>query len=171
MLETTRMRNRRARGQRGAAMVEFALILPVLMSLVLGMVTGGAAYNRKLSMTNAVREGARFGATLPAVPGSWAPAVQERTEDVSAGDLRLPPEVASPEICVKLLKYPSTVVDAAPASCPFGGEPAVPTGVVANECVVKVWAERPAEIHALFFETTVTLTSSSVSRFEDSASC
>ena len=34
-------------GERGAALVEFALILPVFMMLVLGMFSGGIAYNHK----------------------------------------------------------------------------------------------------------------------------
>ena len=47
-------------------MVQFALILPLFMMLVLGMLTGGASYNRQLGLTHAALEGARYGATLPA---------------------------------------------------------------------------------------------------------
>src|SRR5258708_12152723 len=54
----------RARGEQGASLVEFALIVPLLFALVLGIATGGLAYNRKISITNSRREGARFGATL-----------------------------------------------------------------------------------------------------------
>ena len=32
--------------------------------LLLGMVTAGLAYNKKLAITNGVREGSRYGATL-----------------------------------------------------------------------------------------------------------
>lgn len=59
-----RRRCRRCDGERGASLVEFALILPVFMMLVLGMVTGAQAYNRQMTMHHAVREGARYGATL-----------------------------------------------------------------------------------------------------------
>ena len=47
-------------GERGAAAVEFALILPVLLLLVLGLVEFGRAYNVQISLSNAAREGARY---------------------------------------------------------------------------------------------------------------
>ena len=51
--------------ERGAALVEFALILPVFMILVLGTFTGAIAYNQKLDLAHAANEGARYGGTLP----------------------------------------------------------------------------------------------------------
>lgn len=45
--------------ERGAAAVEFALILPVLLLLVFGIVEFGRVYNIQTSMTAAAREGAR----------------------------------------------------------------------------------------------------------------
>ena len=41
--------------ERGAALVEFALILPVFMILVLGTFTGAIAYNQKLDLAHAAR--------------------------------------------------------------------------------------------------------------------
>ncbi len=48
-----------ARSERGAAAVEFALILPVLILLVLGLMEYGRVYNVQVSLSNAAREGAR----------------------------------------------------------------------------------------------------------------
>jgi len=45
--------------ERGAAAVEFALVLPVLLLLVLGMLEFSRVYNAQISITNAAREGAR----------------------------------------------------------------------------------------------------------------
>lgn len=45
--------------ERGAAMVELALVLPMLLLLVFGIVEFGRAYNAKIELTGAVREGAR----------------------------------------------------------------------------------------------------------------
>ncbi|RKO25566.1 pilus assembly protein [Pseudarthrobacter phenanthrenivorans] len=45
--------------ERGAAAVEFAIILPVLLTLVLGIMEFGRAYNTQLSLTHAAREGVR----------------------------------------------------------------------------------------------------------------
>lgn len=44
---------------RGASMVEFALVLPVLVLLLFGVIEFTRAYNAKTSMTHAAREGAR----------------------------------------------------------------------------------------------------------------
>ena len=45
--------------ERGAAAVEFALVLPILLLLVFGIVDFGRAYNAKISLSGAAREGAR----------------------------------------------------------------------------------------------------------------
>lgn len=56
---------RRFRGERGAAAVEFALIVPVLVMIVFGIVDFGFAINRDTLVNNAAREGARVGALDP----------------------------------------------------------------------------------------------------------
>ncbi len=50
---------RTRRGERGAAALEFALVVPLLITLVFGMVDAGWAINRYSVLNNAVREGAR----------------------------------------------------------------------------------------------------------------
>lgn len=45
--------------RRGAAAVEFALVLPVLMLILLGIIEFGRAWNVKQTLTDAAREGAR----------------------------------------------------------------------------------------------------------------
>lgn len=47
------------RRERGAAAVEFALILPVFLLLVFGMIEFSRAYNAQISLSGAAREGAR----------------------------------------------------------------------------------------------------------------
>lgn len=47
------------RHDKGAAMVEIALILPVLLVLLFGIIEFGRAYNATISMQAAAREGAR----------------------------------------------------------------------------------------------------------------
>jgi Flp pilus assembly protein TadG len=51
----------REHGDRGAAAVEFALILPVLLLLVLGISQFGITFYQWLEMEHAAREGARWG--------------------------------------------------------------------------------------------------------------
>lgn len=44
---------------RGASAVEFALVVPILVVLVFGIINFGALFSQKLALNNAVREGAR----------------------------------------------------------------------------------------------------------------
>jgi len=48
-------------GQKGAAVVEFAIILPLLVTLVFGIIDVGLLLYNKQVITNASREGARAG--------------------------------------------------------------------------------------------------------------
>jgi hypothetical protein len=52
-------RSRRARGERGASLVEFALIIPIVLGLVFGIVEFGMAFNNYISIRQGIREGAR----------------------------------------------------------------------------------------------------------------
>jgi Flp pilus assembly protein TadG len=47
------------RDDRGAVMVEFAVVLPVLLLILLGIIEFGRAYNTQVSIQAAAREGAR----------------------------------------------------------------------------------------------------------------
>src|SRR3990170_6177141 len=66
----TRMRLRRlflgtgVAEERGAELMEFAVLAPLLVMLLMGMIWFGRAYNTTQTLTRAAREGARF-AVLP----------------------------------------------------------------------------------------------------------
>lgn len=47
------------RDESGAAMVEFALVVPVLLMILVGIIEFGRAWNRQQVITDAAREGAR----------------------------------------------------------------------------------------------------------------
>lgn len=49
---------------RAAALVEFAIVASLLLCLVFGMVDYGRYFLMRTNLTNAVRDGARYGATL-----------------------------------------------------------------------------------------------------------
>jgi Flp pilus assembly protein TadG len=53
------------RATEAAALIEFAVALPLLVVLVVGIFDFGGAFNLKQKLNNAVREGARFGASQP----------------------------------------------------------------------------------------------------------
>jgi Flp pilus assembly protein TadG len=52
-------RGRRGRRDRGASIVEFAIIMPLLFALVLGIIDFGNTYNDWISVRQGAREGAR----------------------------------------------------------------------------------------------------------------
>ena len=65
----------RLRGSDGTALVEFTLILPLFLMLLFGIIDFGRAYSASVTLTNAVREGARYGIT-----GQTAANIQSRTK-------------------------------------------------------------------------------------------
>jgi Flp pilus assembly protein TadG len=64
--------------ERGAAAVEFALLLPVLLLLVFGIVDFGRALNAQITLTQAAREGVRLAAL-------GQPNVVSRTQAAATG--------------------------------------------------------------------------------------
>ncbi len=60
------VRRLRCRRERGQSLVEFALLLPVFLILLMSMLDFGFAYGQNLTLEYATREGARTGAALAA---------------------------------------------------------------------------------------------------------
>lgn len=68
-------------GDRGATAVEFALLLPLLMLLLFGIIDFGRALNAQITITQAAREGAR----VAALTGATTSSVQTRTTQAAIG--------------------------------------------------------------------------------------
>lgn len=65
--------------RRGAAAVELAIVLPLLMTIVLGAVDVGRAFTTRCALANAVRVGAETGATYrltPLTADAWESRIQ-----------------------------------------------------------------------------------------------
>jgi Flp pilus assembly protein TadG len=60
-----RVSEKRGRRERGQSLVETAVVLPILLLLVAAIVDFGRAFDAYIVLTNAAREGARFGSTNP----------------------------------------------------------------------------------------------------------
>ncbi|MEQ8235602.1 MAG: TadE/TadG family type IV pilus assembly protein [Syntrophomonadaceae bacterium] len=58
---------RKISGQNGQALVEMAIVVPVLLLIVFGIVEFGRGFNEKLLITNAARQGVRTAAVDSAV--------------------------------------------------------------------------------------------------------
>ncbi len=59
-LHVLRVIRRLASGREGSQLLELALVLPLLLVVVVGILDFGEAYNLKQKLNNAAREGARF---------------------------------------------------------------------------------------------------------------
>ena len=99
----------RERSERGAAAVEFALVMPLLLLLVFGIVEFGLIMNRQITVTHAAREGVRY-YSLPTVTSAQAEAKcvaaapnfqtstdpQQRVSCVASPGAGTPPPPATP---------------------------------------------------------------------------
>ena len=59
------MRRRGGRGERGASMVEFAFVAPILIVLLFGVVDFGRLAFTKINLNDAVQEGSIYASTHP----------------------------------------------------------------------------------------------------------
>jgi Flp pilus assembly protein TadG len=64
---------------RGSVAVEFALLLPILLLLIFGIIDFGLAINDQITLTQAAREGAR----LASLPGYTTAAVTARVQSAA----------------------------------------------------------------------------------------
>ena len=65
------------RNERGTALIEAAITIPILLLIGVGLFEFGRAYQHSQILTNAAREGAR----LAVLPGSTSAAVEQRVRD------------------------------------------------------------------------------------------
>jgi Flp pilus assembly protein TadG len=152
-------RPRHRRSERGAVFLEFALVLPLLMSLVLGIYTGGQAYTNKIGLVEAVREGARYGASLEMGEDvnaltTWKALVRNRVVDASGGD------VLAADVCV------DWVLPTGGTACGLADPAGASSGPEATVHLVKVSATKPAKMEFFFFTKNTTLRAQLVARFE-----
>jgi Flp pilus assembly protein TadG len=155
----------RSRAERGASLVEFAIILPVFMVLVLGMFSGGVAYNRQIAIRNAAREGARYGSILPQGSGTgtptWAELIQTQVVERSEGEL------TAADVCVALVNFNSPTAVVSPAAhYSTTGAPCFADGGADGKRRVQVSVRASATIEGLVFSYPLTLTSESIARYE-----
>ena len=86
---------RRCRGEEAAQLVEFALVLPMLLLVVLGIAEFGFIFQRYEVVTNAAREGAR----MAVLPGYSTADVDARVR-VYVKEGRVPTTTTNPAVAV-----------------------------------------------------------------------
>lgn len=169
-----RLRKREREHEAGAALVEFALVIPILLAFLLAIVTGGLSIRQSVSLNNSARETARYGAVLP-VDGdlnNWLATVADVAVTSATGDL----SATSPgqRICVAYV-YPdgSDTNDRTTRLLEVGGVRTItanatcmPDGRPSSERRVQITVERTGYFDAFIFATNITLGGQSVARFE-----
>ncbi len=162
-------------GEAGAQLVEFAFVLPILLALLLGIVTGGIAFSRGLSVDNAARESARYAATLPVEGnmGAWLNDVADVAIGSASGDLDSGEQ--GRQICVAYV-FPDgsdpadqttrIIVDIAGGRLIEPGTPCFSDGRPNDERRVQVQLERESDLLLAFWTKTLSLVGESTSRFE-----
>jgi Flp pilus assembly protein TadG len=162
--------------ERGASMVEFALVAPLLFMLLFGIITGGIALSHNLQLATAAREAARYGATIPENQygvgdgTDWASAVANEARSRAVGDLG----TTGATVCVALVSgiSPTTVYSPSGGSAYFYSS----TGAAAAPCFsdggtdgtvrVQVLVTMPDHIQAVLYNQSLTLSSQGDARFE-----
>ena len=74
-----RVRNRAWAREDGAAAVEFALVMPILLMILFGIISFGIMLAQNMALNNGAREGARFGV----VDGKTCAAITTAAKDAS----------------------------------------------------------------------------------------
>lgn len=166
--------------EHGASLVEFAVLAPLLIMLLVGIATTGIAFNQSLSLSHSAREAGRQAATLPvsnfADLDAWLADVSARA--IADADGSLDNGVPGRNVCVAYVHPAGTLatdVTKRMVTNTSGPQPTEPLqtcfadGRPADERRVQVVVAREAEINAILFSTTVTLDSQAANRFEAAA--
>jgi len=159
--------------ERGSALVEFAIILPMVLMLAFGIMTAGMTYNHKIDLTHAAREGARYGATLPQLQCSgspnpcgtqtWAQVVQSVVVERAMGT------VTAAQVCVSLVTgNPGAVLASGfSVNSPNADGTCYSDGNGDSGKRVQVSITKTGDrIDGLLFKIPVTLTSQATAKFE-----
>lgn len=150
----------------GAAMVELAFVLSLLVMLLVGTVSAGVAYGRNNSVENAAREASRYAATLPGpVNTTWLQDVRDVARAAAMGNLDA--SVDGQHICVA--HYDGS--DWTRLTDTNGGETTGTTAcfsdnLPADQQRVQIVGRRDAKLNVVFFSMDVTLEGEASARYE-----
>ncbi|MCU1461441.1 MAG: hypothetical protein JWO37_1516 [Acidimicrobiales bacterium] len=157
-------------------------MLPILTSLLVGIVSGGTNYSRKISIDTAARDASRYAATLPVSNYSglnaWLAAVADVAQQSAVTDLKA--GTAGRRICVAYV-YPSGTAGSTTDSTTMlvrtdaAGDVATAGSTCFSDASanmsnstrrVQVLISRQSTLEAAVFSTNLTLSSQGLTKFE-----
>jgi Flp pilus assembly protein TadG len=166
--------SRAATGDRGAVVVEFALVMPILAMLLFGMLSAGLAWNQSLAMAQGARVAGRYAATLPtknyASMDAYLDAVASRV--VTASEGAIDSTVTGRVVCVAYASGGTTTLDKtrqrneAGTTVTRADSSCFSDGQAATEKRIQVMTERSATFETGLWSKTITLHQQLVFRYE-----
>lgn len=178
-------RGRRTQGDDGVAIVEMALVLPILVVLMLGMFTGALAWNQSQALGQGARVAARYASTLPlpvadisegetqtGVEEAWLDELIDRT--VAASEDELSADTEGRKICVAYVDPAGTETDrtisrtltGAASYSALSTTPCFADGQADTARRVQVLVERSGHIDTGFYRIPLTMRRTAVYRYE-----
>jgi len=155
----------------GAAAVEFALLFPLFLAIVFGIINFGFAFNQKINLTQTAREASRYGATLSlaaSAPGNtgdiddWLAKVRDVA--LSAGGDDLSDTRPNRYVCVAYVTADETKSLTVGSGGPPSGQPCFDDD--RDDDRVQVHVRSNTVIDVLLFGGDITVASESVTHFE-----
>lgn len=162
--------------ERGAALVELAITVVLLMMLLLGIISFGITNNHNIAIETATREAARFAATYPVEDAGslidWLRDVAQAAEDAAAGSVDA--GTGGRVVCVAQGSGSSAAGftrlrvtgSQAVASAVEATDWCFPNTAPTDDPVVQVQLQRDGWIQVVVFEATPTLTGEATNRYE-----
>jgi Flp pilus assembly protein TadG len=166
----------RVASERGAALVEIAVALPILLMVLLGIITLGITHQQNISLEAGAREAARFGAAYPVSSAgtldAWLRDVATTAENATTGDLDA--GVSSRLLCVAQgVGHDAAgftrirVVGSQPvATASTQTDWCFPNQAPEGDTVVQLQLERDGNVQAFLFSVTPRLNAEATTRFE-----
>ena len=126
------IREKREKRERGQALVEFAMVLPVLILLVVGMMQFGLLFHEYLLVTHAAREGARV-ATLGGSDAEIIAAVNAAATSPSDTDIMPASRVRGAQVTITVTKHVALITPLFNAMFPQNPVPVSGTSIMRVE--------------------------------------
>jgi Flp pilus assembly protein TadG len=137
LVEATEMENRRRLSRRrrlnrgpsrsadGQALIEFALLLPLLFLLIVNVINFGGLLYAWITVSNSARVGAQYYITGPATVGAPARPSESAVQSLVINDLKALPNALASQVCVSTSL--SSTVSCNSGSAPFTAPPPAET--------------------------------------------